>query len=518
MATRARKSHRVESTQAVKAALIADEHLVSPNDVTASPAATSGLTGALASCDGATTFADLERLFQRHVNPVLHALVRLPLTSPVTDAVAPTDCCDEAVLVARKIAMKYDDFRLLLCRFAAYTLRGLTPSATAAAGEGLKRKLLRAKEKRQRPSGGEDTGNEAVTGSSALATNDDEAAIITNIYCLLYGVTFAATEKGDAVHEASLRWPALVAEKRALETSEAYSNANAAERRAMQLKRVLVLFSDRGRRHEFSAVWSAFVDLAVPAPLRLHFLTAVGTHILPHLTRPVLLSDFLAKCFSQGGLTAVLALEGLFVLMLEHDLEYPSFYDKLYSLITPDAFSSRHRNQLFRLVSLSLTSLRVPAYVVAGFIKRICRVLLLAPSPTYYFALPFVRQLFQRHPNCLPLIHRTDGSPDLFDGKDPFDPFEDKLDQCHAIDSTLWELCVLERHFLPAVNLMVSAYSSPAHDNAPLKFDKTYGRLFAQDITRSKADDPGVISYKAPAGGLLQAGHKEAGLAGVFVF
>jgi hypothetical protein len=236
------------------------------------------------------------------------------------------------------------------------------------------------------------------------------------------------------------------------------------------------------------------------------------------LQRPVLLSDFLAKCFSQGGLTAVLALEGLFVLMLEHDLEYPSFYDKLYSLITPDAFSSRHRNQLFRLVSLSLTSLRVPAYVVAGFIKRICRVLLLAPSPTYYFALPFVRQLFQRHPNCLPLIHRTDGSSDLFDGKDPFDPFEDKLDQCHAIDSTLWELCVLERHFLPAVNLMVSAYSSPAHDNAPLKFDKTYGRLFAQDITRSKADDPGVISYKAPAGGLLQAGHKEAGLAGVFVF
>ena len=184
--------------------------------------------------------------------------------------------------------------------------------------------------------------------------------------------------------------------------------------------------------------------------------------------------------------------------------------------MTPDSFSSRHRNQLFRLVDISLTSVRVSAYIVAGFIKRVARVLLLAPAPTMYFGLPFLRQLFQRHPNCLPLIHRIDGAPDLFEGKDPYDPFENKLEKCNAIDSTLWELCILERHFLPAVGLMVSSYSSPAQDNAPLKFDKTYGRLFARDITRSRQEDPGVVSYKAPGEGLLARDTKEVGLAGVF--
>jgi len=462
------------------------------------------LDEALDRCDGARSFADVDRAFQRHVAPVLHELLHQPLVAPLADNVAPTDCCSPAVLAARSVISAYDDVKLLTFRLAAGILRGVAGGAAAASTSSSGAPSAQQRQKL------------AEAAKKQAASSESDEALIANVYCLLYGVTFG--KLGKATGSATLRWEALAAEKASLEKSEAYANSNAAERRALQLKTVLVVFSDRGRRHEFSALWSAFTGLpSVPGPLRLHFLTSIGTHILPFLTRPVTLSDYLADCFTRGGLTAILALEGLFVLILEHGLEYPSFYDKLYSLVTPDAFSSRHRNQLFRLVNLALTSVRVPAYVVAGFIKRVARVLLLAPAPTFYFALPFVRQLFQRHPNCLPLIHRTDGAEELFDGKDPFDPFEDKLDKCRAIDSTLWELCVLERHYIPAINLMVSAFSSPAQDNAPLKFEKTYGRLFAQDITRSKSDDPGVVSYKAPPPDLLAPGHKEAGLKNVFV-
>ena len=470
---------------------------------------------ALTQCDGVQSFADADKYFARYAVPILHALLRLPLEANLADNVAPTSCCSPHVLRVRKSVMAFDDVKFFTFRHVAGALRGAASPASATRGDGLKRRLLKANTKRERA--GDQDDQDAGDAPQSTAYTDESSLVVINAYCLLYGITFGKKNSENAANEATVRWPALIREKSMIEKSEAYANANAAERRSLALKSVMALFSDRGRRHEFSGVWSAFTSCDAPGPLRLHFLTAVGTHILPFLTRPVVLSDYLTECFAAGGLTAVLALEGLFVLMLEHDLEYPSFYDKLYSLVTPDAFSTRHRNQLFRLVNLALTSVRVPAYVVAGFIKRICRVLLLSPMPTFYFALPFVRQLFQRHSNCLPLIHRTDGAEELFDGRDPYLPFEDSLEKCRAIDSTLWELCILERHFLPAVNLMVSAYSSPAQDTSQLRFDKTYGRLFAHEITRSKPDDPGVISYKAPAGHLLAPDHKEPGLAGVFV-
>jgi hypothetical protein len=46
------------------------------------------------------------------------------------------------------------------------------------------------------------------------------------------------------------------------------------------------------------------------------------------------LSDFLSVSYEQGGLTALVALEGLLVLIQEHNLEYPRFYASLYKLVT----------------------------------------------------------------------------------------------------------------------------------------------------------------------------------------
>ena len=45
---------------------------------------------------------------------------------------------------------------------------------------------------------------------------------------------------------------------------------------------------------------------------------------------PLLLSDFLSKAVEVGDLIGVLALNGLFVLMAQHRLEYPQFYVRLY--------------------------------------------------------------------------------------------------------------------------------------------------------------------------------------------
>ena len=54
-----------------------------------------------------------------------------------------------------------------------------------------------------------------------------------------------------------------------------------------------------------------------------------------HIKNPIALSDFFTKAVDQGGLSGILALQGLFFLVTEHGLEHPEFYERLYSLLVP---------------------------------------------------------------------------------------------------------------------------------------------------------------------------------------
>lgn len=72
-------------------------------------------------------------------------------------------------------------------------------------------------------------------------------------------------------------------------------------------------------------------------------LLKLHSDVLPAMSSPLLLSDFLTHALDQGGFEGMLALNGLFTLVTRHGLEYPAFYARLYGLITPDAFVNKHR-------------------------------------------------------------------------------------------------------------------------------------------------------------------------------
>ena len=55
-------------------------------------------------------------------------------------------------------------------------------------------------------------------------------------------------------------------------------------------------------------------------------------------------SDFLTRSYDIGAVISVMALSGLFILMTQHGLEYPKFYEKLYALLTPAVFMAKHRS------------------------------------------------------------------------------------------------------------------------------------------------------------------------------
>jgi len=106
-----------------------------------------------------------------------------------------------------------------------------------------------------------------------------------------------------------------------------------------------------------------------------------------------------------GGMMGMLALNSIFLLVTRHGLEYPKFYEQLYSLLTPDSLKSKHRTRFFRLADVFLSSGMVPAYTAAAFAKRLARRALLAPPAGALIAIAFVHNIMRRHPSCAVLLH-----------------------------------------------------------------------------------------------------------------
>eukprot|EP00854_Cymbomonas_tetramitiformis_P008732 gene8732-10353_t len=133
------------------------------------------------------------------------------------------------------------------------------------------------------------------------------------------------------------------------------------------------------QRKAFSQAWLALLKLPLPEDVYKKVLARMHTGVVPHLINPLLLSDFLTHSLDKGGLVGLLALNGIFVLVQEHGLEYPEFYERLYQLLDSNAFHAKYRKRFFDLVDIFLKSSHLPVYIPAAFVKRFARLALTAP-------------------------------------------------------------------------------------------------------------------------------------------
>tara|TARA_R110002050_G_scaffold163936_1_gene293935 strand:+ start:2010 stop:3989 length:1980 start_codon:yes stop_codon:yes gene_type:complete len=159
-------------------------------------------------------------------------------------------------------------------------------------------------------------------------------------------------------------------------------------------------------RHLLSDCWLHFLRLPLPTSLYKKILSRIHTDVLPKVTQPVLLCDFLTDSYNVGGIVSLLALNGIFVLMTKHNLDYPQFYDKLYQLFTPTVCFAAHRSQFFKLSSIFLSSKHLPAYIVASFLKRMGRLCLVSSPHVCIILMVMMYNLLLRHPACHALLHR----------------------------------------------------------------------------------------------------------------
>lgn len=217
------------------------------------------------------------------------------------------------------------------------------------------------------------------------------------------------------------------------------------------------LLSLSQHKKQAQEAWLALMRQGLTKDQRKKVLEVMASSIAPWFTKPELLMDFLTDSYNAGGSTSLLALSGVFYLIQERNLDYPSFYAKLYSLLDADMLHSKYRSRFFRLLDTFLGSSHLPAVLVASFMKRLARLALNAPPSAIVAIVPWFYSLFKKHPLTTFMMHRvprTKEEKELIESEgvtDPFLPDEEDPMETHAIDSCIWEIVQLQSHYHPNV-------------------------------------------------------------------
>jgi U3 small nucleolar RNA-associated protein 19 len=249
------------------------------------------------------------------------------------------------------------------------------------------------------------------------------------------------------------------------------------------------LYSLSQHKKRAQGAWLALMNLELNKEQRKTILRLMATSIAPWFLKPELLMDFLTDSYDAGGSMSLLALSGVFYLIQEKNLDYPSFYRKLYSLLDSEILHSKHRSRFFRLLDTFLSSTHLPAILVASFLKRLSRLTLNAPPGGVVAVVPWIYNLLKKHPTCTFMIHRetrTAEAREIFENQgmdDPFLPDEEDPMETHAVESCLWEVVMLQSHYHPHVATLakiISEQFTKYSYNLEDFLDHSYGSVSCQ--------------------------------------
>lgn len=252
--------------------------------------------------------------------------------------------------------------------------------------------------------------------------------------------------------------------------------------------------------------WTSLLNIVSSNDQRKRALTIISTVIAPWFAKPEMLADFLSSSYDAGGSMALLALSGVFYLIRERNLDYPSFYTKLYSLLNSQILHSKHRARFFRLLDTFLGSTHLPATLVASFVKRLARLSLNAPASAIAFVIPWIYNMLVKHPLCTFMLHRevkdeeTKKAHREHGMDDPFLQDESDPMKTHAVDSSLWELEQMQSHYHPNVATIAKIISEQftKHSyNMEDFLDHSYASLLEAEMAKEVKKGP-VVEFQIP--------------------
>ena len=249
------------------------------------------------------------------------------------------------------------------------------------------------------------------------------------------------------------------------------------------------LYSLIAHKKHAQEAWMVVLRNNLTSAQRKNILDLMSHRIAPWFLKVELLMDFLTDSFNVGGSTSLMALSGLFYLIQHKNLDYPQFYQKLYSLLDSNILHSKHRSRFFRLLNIFLASTHLPAALVASFIKRLSRLTILAPPSGIVVVVPWIYNLLENHPSCTFMIHRT-GKMDQDEAGwgDPFRVDEPDPMKSNALESSVWEIHMLQSHYHPnvaAIAKIISEQFTKKAYNLEDFLDHSYGTVGALSHLRT---------------------------------
>ena len=211
---------------------------------------------------------------------------------------------------------------------------------------------------------------------------------------------------------------------------------------------------------------------------------------LKSLQDPRITADFFTDSLKAKGVLGILALDGIFLLITQYDLEYSRFYQELYLLLDEQVLHSKYKARFFSLTEKFLSSSLLPVNLVAAFIKKLARLALLAPPTGITFILPIIYNLLRSHHKCITMIQKPnlDKSPAL----ETWDLEEEDPVKSGALDSSLWELLSLDRHYHFQIKNQISKFSSPLLSNQKVS-DFLYETYDSFALKNVSLDTPIVV-------------------------
>ncbi|KDP35542.1 hypothetical protein JCGZ_08980 [Jatropha curcas] len=280
---------------------------------------------------------------------------------------------------------------------------------------------------------------------------------------------------------------------------------------------------------KFTKAWISFLRLPLPVDVYKEALVTLHQEVIPYISNPIMLCDFLTRSYDIGGVVSVMALSSLFILMTQHGLEYPNFYEKLYALLSPSVFMAKHRARFFELLDSCLKSPLLPAYLAAAFTKKLSRLALAVPPPGAVVIIALIHNLLRRHPSINCLVHQEDVNESADDnseakeenavnandsgsgsnisaktpGIDHFKNEESNPAKSSALRSSLWEIDTLRHHYCPPVSRFVLSLENDLTVRAKTTevnikdfSSSSYATIFGEELRRRVKQVP-LAFYKA---------------------
>ncbi|KAI5452760.1 Maturation and nuclear export of 40S ribosomal subunits interacting protein [Naganishia albida] len=244
----------------------------------------------------------------------------------------------------------------------------------------------------------------------------------------------------------------------------------------------------------FTDCWLGVLNLPLSLSETRSILLVLHSTIFPNMVkgRVVRMTDWLSTLCDRGGPLALLSLNGLYVLMTSYNLEYPHFYRQLYNLMDREVMHVKYRARFFRLSETFLSSTHLPAAMIASFVKRLARLALSAPPAAIIMIIPFVYNLLKRHSSCMCMLQRD---AEDAESQDTYDEYEKDPMNTHALESSLWELKTLQRHYLSHVATMSKVFqevfTKPEFQMEDF-LDHGYATLFETEIKRRLKNPPAL--------------------------